>query len=143
MPLTSPEETTPPVESTATPPPVAVDPTAPITGTDDSPLPPITTDRAQVAGMTPTEAHVAILCALDVGMHQARAAAGMVSPGHLAQLAAQLADTRMVLAAHAPYELTNGLPGTWCHIEGAGPDSPHWPCPTYRRHAATIAEGLP
>jgi hypothetical protein len=112
-------------------------------GADQPDLPPITIDRANVAGMTPDRAHTAILSALTTGVDRARKAAGMVSAGYIAQLIGELNDTHLLLGAHAPYKLSPVAEETWCQVEGAGPSSPHWPCPTYRRHAATIAEGLP
>ncbi len=108
--------------------------------TTEAAPPPVTIDRADVAGMTAGEAHEAILGAFDAGVLTATAATGMIDQAVIDATVAELADARKVCASHSPYTLTTGDPGTWCLTEGA--DGPPWPCPTYRTAAALIADGL-
>lgn len=105
--------------------------------TTTPPPPPITIARADVAGMTPSDAHQAILGAIDAGIIAATNAAGMLDEHVIDAKVAELADTRNTLVSHAPYTVPSG---TWCFAEG--PDGPPGPCPTYRDAAAVIADGL-
>lgn len=107
--------------------------------------PPFTIVRGDVAGMTPGEAHEAILGAFDAAALAATAAAGMVDQAVIDAKVAELAAARQVCAVHAPYTLVSTdevtVPdGTWCLAEGT--DGPPWPCPDYRTAAAVIADGL-
>lgn len=114
---------------------------------DTSTPPPVTIDRAQLSGMSPGEAHEAVLGAFDAGIITATSTAGMVDQGVIDAKVAELADARTVAAAHAPYSLTSNDPekpapaGVWCM---AHPDEPRplWPCPQFRAAAAAIADGL-
>jgi hypothetical protein len=117
-------------------------------GPDPAPLPtvPFTIPRAELAGMTPGEAHEAVLGAFDAGVIAATSAAGMADQGIIDAKVAELAAARAVCYSHAPYQLaaaegdTPAPPGWWCFAEGA--DGPAWPCPDYRAAANTIADGL-
>jgi hypothetical protein len=118
-------------------------------GPDPAPLPtvPFTIPRAELAGMTPGEAHEAVLGAFDAGVIAATSAAGMADQGIIDAKVAELAAARKIAAAHAPFSLVSNDPerpapeGVWCMAHNDDPRST-WPCPTYRDAAATIADGL-
>lgn len=93
---------------------------------------PFTITHAQVAGLTPDQAHEAILAAIDLAVITVTDTAD-INPTIIDGAVATLAGTRRIIKAHAPYSV-------WCFSEGT--DGPHWPCPTYREAAATIADGL-
>ncbi len=110
--------------------------------TTDAPPPvsPVTIDRANLTGMSPGEAHEAILGALDAGVTRARNARGMIRDAVIDAVVASLTNTRQIIETHAPYGIP-GEEGTFCEAEGttAGP----WPCLAYQAAADTIADGLP
>ncbi len=102
---------------------------------------PFTIDRANLTGMTPGEAHQAILGALDAGAGRARGARGMVKDAIIDAALTDLANTRQTIEAHAPYGIP-GEEGTLCE-KGVSCETPGpWPCSTYRVAADTIADGL-
>src|SRR6185312_1667523 len=113
----------------------------------ETPPPPFTIPRADVAGMTHGEAHEAVLGAFDAGILAATGTAGMADQDFIDAKVAELADARKVAAAHSPFQLVSNDPeqpapeGVWCMAHAGDPRAP-WPCPQFRDAAAVIADGL-